>query len=232
MVMAWMLVVGLLGLALSGIWDGIYTSGQAERGRAAYEANCLACHGAELTGRSAQALVGEPFWRAWGEDSLASLDTIVRRTMPRTAPGTLDAATYTDILTYILERNGFPSGRGQLTPAHVPGIRIVGRDGPMPVPNFSLVRVVGCLREQPAGAWMLERATEPIRTRTPVPSEGVDRDDAATRPLGAGAFGLMNAERATVGHGGEKVEVKGLLIRGPLNRINFSTLQSLAPTCE
>ena len=33
------------------------------------------------------------------------------------------------------------------------------------------------------------------------------------------------------GHGGKRVEVKGLLMRGTPNKVNFSSLQVLAPSC-
>lgn len=230
--MVWVFAIGLLAAALSSVWDGVYTADQAKRGRTAYEANCLACHGVELTGGRARSLVSDTFWRSWGEDSLASLDSVVRETMPRTAPGTLDESTYTDIVAYLLERNGYPAGTRELTRELVAGIRVTGKDGPMPVPNFSLVRVVGCLREPTAGKWVLERATDPVRTRTPRPSEGREKDEAEASVLGNGVYGLMDTYAATDGHRGEKVEVKGLLMRGSPDRLNFSSLQSLAAGCE
>ena len=38
--------------------DGVYTTGQAARGRERYEASCQRCHGADLTGGAGRSLTG------------------------------------------------------------------------------------------------------------------------------------------------------------------------------
>ena len=43
------------------VWDGVYSSDQADRGQKVYEATCARCHGADLTGGRARPLVGESF---------------------------------------------------------------------------------------------------------------------------------------------------------------------------
>ena len=52
----------------------IFTSGQAEAGRAAYQSNCSSCHLPGLGGRNeAPQLAGGNFIRAWGARTPAAL---------------------------------------------------------------------------------------------------------------------------------------------------------------
>jgi len=220
-----------LMLALSTVWDGVYTTEQATRGNTAYDANCGMCHRADLGGGQGRALVGRKFFDSWGEDTLDSLFAVIRERMPENRPGSLDESTYLDILAYILQRNEYPAGTTPLTVASVPSIQVVGKDGPAPVPNFALVRVVGCLEEKSPGAWRLVRAADPARTRDPAPSKGIEHERSMAANPGAQAFELMDAYDAPNGHAGKRVEVKGLLMRGTPDKINFSSILVLASSC-
>ena len=220
-----------LVVALSTVWDGVYTAEQATRGQAAYETSCKVCHRADLGGGQARPLTGPKFWESWGEDVLSSLFSVIRERMPESSPGSLSDATYADILAYILQRNDYPAGSQLLTAESVKTIQVVGREGPKPVPNFALVRVVGCLEQPKPGVWQLSRSSEPARTRDPAPSKGDERERALAAPLADHVFELMDAYDEPAGHAGEKVEVKGLLMRGMPDRVNFSSLQTLEPAC-
>ena len=56
------------------VWDGVYTDAQAERGRAAYQQSCAACHREDLRGDStAPSLVGESFTFLWGDMEVGEL---------------------------------------------------------------------------------------------------------------------------------------------------------------
>ena len=58
------------------VWDGVYTAGQAARGKAVYDSHCAACHGSDLSGSSeARPLAGERFMQDWREDNVNSLFT-------------------------------------------------------------------------------------------------------------------------------------------------------------
>ena len=46
----------------------------------------------------------------WREDSLHSLFTTMSTLMPRNDPGILSDGEYLDILAYVLQSNGFPTG--------------------------------------------------------------------------------------------------------------------------
>jgi S-disulfanyl-L-cysteine oxidoreductase SoxD len=226
-----MLPAAALLVALTSVWDGVYTSEQASRGNSAYNASCAVCHRADLGGGQARALAGAKFFESWGEDTLDSLFAVIRERMPASQPGSLDEATYLDILAYILQRNEYPSGAAALTAETVKSIQVVGKNGPAPVPNFSLVRLVGCLEEQPPGRWRLTRSSEPARTRDPAPSKGTERDRALATAQGDHTFELMDAYEQPNGHSGQRVEVKGLLMRGTPNKVNFSSLQVLSASC-
>ena len=219
-------------VALSSVWDGVYTTEQAARGNTAYNTHCAVCHRPDLGGAEGRRLFGKPFFDSWGEDTLDSLFAVIRERMPASRPGSLDEATYLDILAYILQRNEYPAGAAALTVDTVKTVQVVGKNGPQPVPNFALVRVVGCLEDVGGGLWRLVSSSEPARTRDPAPSRGTELDRSRATPAGAQSFNLMDAYDAPNGHAGHRVEVKGLLMRGTPSRINFSSLQVLAEACE
>ena len=153
------------------VWDGVYTAAQATRGGAVYATECSGCHRDGLPERAAPAADGGRFMEAWGEDSLKSLFTVIKTTMPQSAPGSLSDTAYTDIVAYILKENAFPAGAEELTPGALDTVRVQAKGGPEAVPNFALVRVVGCLTRAADKSWMLSRATEPVRTRDPNAAE-------------------------------------------------------------
>jgi S-disulfanyl-L-cysteine oxidoreductase SoxD len=103
---------------LKKVWDGVFTSEQAARGKAGYEGVCARCHGVPLTGGGADEgppLKGSGFLSHWHNDTLASLYTKIRDTMPRTTPGTISDEVKIEILAYLLQQNGFPAGAAELT---------------------------------------------------------------------------------------------------------------------
>jgi len=225
---------GRTGRATISVWEGVYSPAQAARGRQAYEKSCANCHRSDLRGANGRALVGTRFWQDWGEDTLNSLYVAIRSTMPRGEAGSLADERYADIVAYILQANEYPAGSSDLAPESVAAVRVIGKDGPGPVPNFALVTVVGCLAAQPNGAWTLTQATEPTRTRNPDPSKNEERDRSAALPAGALTFGLMDVYSGGEGHDGHRMEVKGLLIRGTrgaLDRVNTTGMQMLAAQC-
>src|SRR5262245_42430539 len=99
------------------IWDGVYTAEQAARGKPRFEASCSRCHNVELVGSErGPALKGNAFWNKYENDSLASLFTLIRDTMPRDGgAGVVKDEVKVDILAYIMSRNDIPPGRDELT---------------------------------------------------------------------------------------------------------------------
>lgn len=97
------------------VWDGVYTDAQAERGGAAYQQACVGCHRDDLRGdNTAPSLVGESFTFLWGDMEVAELSARIQKVMPPERPGSLPAQTYIDIVTFILQKNGFPAGGAEL----------------------------------------------------------------------------------------------------------------------
>jgi quinohemoprotein ethanol dehydrogenase len=81
-------------------------SEQVERGRADYRASCALCHGQDLLGHDrAPALIGSTFDARWAQQDALALFARIKATMPQTAPGSLDDATYTAIVAYLLAAN-------------------------------------------------------------------------------------------------------------------------------
>lgn len=217
---------------LKNIWVGVYTDAQAARGEGIYSAQCSRCHRDDLSGESG-ALIGSRFMRDWSEDSLSSFYKTLRQTMPPNAPDSLSESDYLAIVAYVLQQNRFPSGAKELTADAVPSIRVEGKDGPAPVPDFSLVEVVGCLSRKEDGSWMLTNASEPVKTRDPNDSPAAALPGLKAKPGGTHTFTLMDFSGLPAKPVKDrKAEVKGFLIRKPGDdRINPSSVLMLGSAC-
>jgi hypothetical protein len=219
--------------AKKSVWDGVFTSAQAVRGKAVYQEMCAECH---ETGEG-PILYGSGFMRRWFEESLGDVFTKMRTQMPLNGPGTLPAMAYVDVLTFVLQQSGFPSGTEELTgdPALLSSIAILEKGGPGgPVPNFSLVQVVGCLTRGADKAWVVAKSSEPTRAADSGDSSPDELKASAAVSLGTGAFRLLDypslGRETRLGH---KVQAKGFLIRQPNreDRLNPTALQTLAENC-
>src|SRR5690348_8643571 len=109
---------GVLGTTVLAQTPGPFTAAQADAGRAAYAANCISCHQANLAGEGdALPLAGKTFIAAWRNRSTADLYNTIRTSMPYGNPGSLDAATYANLVAFILQANGATPGSTAFTPA-------------------------------------------------------------------------------------------------------------------
>lgn len=98
--------------------QGIYTEAQASRGQSAYMANCASCHANDLRGNSnSPGLIGVGFLFLWEGRPLAELFEKMRSEMPTDRPGSLATEVYLELLAFILQKNGYPAGAGDLTEA-------------------------------------------------------------------------------------------------------------------
>jgi alcohol dehydrogenase (cytochrome c) len=106
----------ILTVAGQGQAPGVtaFTAEQAAAGRAAYDTNCVGCHGAGLQGPPA--LAGAAVVNGWGSRTTRDLLTAVQ-SMPPEAPGGLTEATYLAIAAFILQANGGTPGPQALTTA-------------------------------------------------------------------------------------------------------------------
>jgi len=123
--------VALAAQGVAGtVWSTVYSPDQAARGKVVYEAKCVVCHGATLTGGdSAPPLAGAKFLNNWNSTSAGDLFERIQTTMPVTAPGTLSGAQVAAVEAYILQTNHFPAGDKPLPPvaAALAGIKITAQ---------------------------------------------------------------------------------------------------------
>jgi cytochrome c5 len=217
------------------VWDGVFTAGQAARGKAIFSTACAACHGADLSGVNRPPLKGEVFLNRWMEGGLDALFAHVESMPPNGAH--LGASAYVDVLAFLLEANGFPAGAGELNADAIRNIQVQGKTGPAPVPNFALVDVVGCLARGSNNRWLLTNGSEPVRTRNPTQPTPQEIAIAASKPPGSRTFQLLdvayfNAAFHPEEHVGHRVTAKGFLIRSETDaRINVTWVQTLARDC-
>jgi mono/diheme cytochrome c family protein len=214
------------------VWQGVYSEAQAARGQTEYATHCASCHRDDLSGYN-NILKGRRFMEKYRETTLDLLFDKTRTTMPRGAPATLSDTSYLDIVAHMLKANEFPSGTQELRLEDLQRVRLIGKDGPEQVPDFALVRVIGCLAASPSdGAWMLIGAADPVRTGNPQPVPG-ERKAAEEALRGERTYRLLVSAAYTpeplVGH---RVEVRGFLIRRPAEtRLNITSLETLEPAC-
>jgi len=220
------------------IWNGVFSAEQAERGKGQFETNCGSCHGSKANSdRSGPALWGDRFMKAWEFNGLNQLVSKVFDTMPQGYPSNVQESVKLDIISYLLQENGFPAGSAPLS-ADLDQLREVqivrkGVEGARAVSNFSLVQVVGCLSQGANNAWMITHTADPVATTSPDPSSAETLKAAGEKPLGAATFQLVNAARLhPETHTGQKIEAKGLLYRAPNDdRISVSSMQVIAAGC-
>lgn len=99
------------------VWDGVFTTEQAARGRQSYRQECEVCHLERLRGDGyAPALAGPDFWIRWTTLTVGDVFNAMTMTMPPDAPGSLSGQVYVDIVAYVLERNRTPVGDVELQP--------------------------------------------------------------------------------------------------------------------
>ena len=92
--------------AAATIWEGVYTTEQADRGQQIALANCFECH-------SASEWRGPGFLRLWEGRRLGDLYVRIFRTMPQNDPGRLTVEECADIVAYMLSLQDVPTGDGQ-----------------------------------------------------------------------------------------------------------------------
>ena len=93
-----------------------FTEQQAAQGKAAYEHNCMDCHGTTMdNGEFGGApLRGAYFKNKWGSGSVANLYAYTKAKMPPDRPGALSDKVYADLIAHILTANGYEAGAREL----------------------------------------------------------------------------------------------------------------------
>jgi S-disulfanyl-L-cysteine oxidoreductase SoxD len=101
------------------VWDGVYSTAQAQRGAKLFADQCSTCHGVEMKGGPGiPGLVGPEFQFSWNKKPVGGVFDYVKMFMPPGQAGTLSDAQYADIVAAILQGNGFPSTESTELPAN------------------------------------------------------------------------------------------------------------------
>jgi mono/diheme cytochrome c family protein len=88
---------------------GVFTIDQANRGKNVFLGSCKSCHAPESH-------VGANFQRLWVGKPLLALFKYVSEGMPENDPGSLGAEANADVVAYLLQLNGMPTGTNELAP--------------------------------------------------------------------------------------------------------------------
>ena len=235
------------------VWSGVYTTAQAARGKSEYVRACSRCHASDLDGVHDANLLGDfapryslrgsDFMERWREDTAQSLYTLIVSGMPprndqQAMPAPLNESAYLDVVAYLLDVNGFPSGNTELRVPELRHIRIQEKDGPKPLPSFSMVQTVGCLTQFKPGVWQLSSATEPVRIRELAPPSDEELRDAGAEPPGVREFDLQNMgyigrDFSPAAYEGHRMEARGILIwQPPSARIDIRSFVEVSPDCD
>jgi mono/diheme cytochrome c family protein len=215
------------------IWAGVYTEGQAERGRLVVQNHCSECHHEDLSGGEGPALMGPTFMVKWETHSLERLFNKIRDTMPSVGSSEVTEREKLDAVAFILQQNGFPAGSSELTDAAgaLGSLTLVPKGGPAPPRAGALVRAIGCLTETGAGQWVLTQSTEPQVT-TLGPLTTAEKQSIAEAALGSETIQLLSVFPSPTALKGHKALAKGLFIKTASDvRINVMSLESIAAEC-
>jgi cytochrome c len=101
--------------ATTTVWSGVYTVADAQRGKIAYAKTCERCHGANLKGSDAvPPIVGKPFFDRWHDLRLFDAFAYIQSAMPDDFRTFVPADEARDVLAFLLQQNGIPSGKQPL----------------------------------------------------------------------------------------------------------------------
>ena len=96
-----------------------FTAEQSARGKVAYDASCVSCHGPDLISANyGPPLAGPYFDGKWIGQTVGALYTHTHDRMPPSQPASLPDETYADLVAYMLQVNGLATGDAEL-PADV-----------------------------------------------------------------------------------------------------------------
>lgn len=105
------------GIASKTVWDGLYSSAQANRGQTLYDKKCASCHMPDLSGggdEAAAVLRGADFFAQWNNKSVGDIFKTIGEGMPKDAPGSLSGSEVADVVAFLLKKNLIPAGDKEL----------------------------------------------------------------------------------------------------------------------
>lgn len=104
----------LLAAPACAATPAIYTAAQATAGAKVFSQNCAMCHGAAMQGEAGPTLLGQSFASAANNYTVGAIFGEIAEQMPAGAPGSLTHDQYTQVMAYILNKNGYPAGPTKL----------------------------------------------------------------------------------------------------------------------
>jgi hypothetical protein len=215
------------------IWQGVFSEAQKNHGKEVYNTRCAGCHTEDLTGGEGPALIGGAFARNWSGHHVDRLFRKIQSNMPAEEPHSVSDADKLATMTYILWMNGFPTGPKALEPdmEAMSRMMILGKNGLAPPMTGAMVKVIGCLTKDAAGAYRLTNGQDAMVATLDDPGPN-EKKEALASPAGPHTFRLVDVfpkPDALIGH---KMMAKGLIIRADKDdQVNVLSLESLAPSC-
>ena len=214
------------------IWEGVYSQDQAAAG-AELMGQCRGCHGGDFSGGQAPALRGSKWLDYWREDTLDSMYSLIKESMPPRAGSAMSESQALSVVAYILQANDLPAGDSALSTSELPSIHIEGRNGPEPLPTYAVVQVVGCTAKGDGDSWNIDRTTTPVRARNGGRASDIEMKAATAKTLGSLTYPLQNLAMAGITSSsmqeGHKVLVKGVLL--PDGHLGVNSLQEVSSSC-
>jgi S-disulfanyl-L-cysteine oxidoreductase SoxD len=212
------------------VWDGVFTTAQAERGRDLYLDHCADCHGPALEGGEEKALKGERFWTDWQETTVDYLLGRISKNMPYSEDGLLAGSlgmpAYVDVVAHLLRTNDFPAGPDELTAASSVGVQVIKKTGPSELPAHAFAHVVGCLARGPGADWTLTQGSRPVRIL-----DGRPPDEKT--PLGDRGYTLKFVTTALDSFIGHRMSVSAALMgEGGREGLNVRRITSIGARCQ
>jgi mono/diheme cytochrome c family protein len=97
------------------VLEGVFNEEQLKRGTQTFVDNCSVCHGQDLSGGEiAPGLFGPNFMANWNGLTVGDLFERIRISMPPDNPDKMTRQQDIDIVSAILNANGFPMGKAEL----------------------------------------------------------------------------------------------------------------------
>ena len=102
-----------------GPLPALFTAREAGQGRIVFEQQCAGCHGDNLRGKIGPAIIGPSLGSVADHTTVSIMFNVIAAEMPAGAPASLSHQDYTEVMAYLLQRNGYPAGAHPLSYAAV-----------------------------------------------------------------------------------------------------------------
>lgn len=108
------------GASRSSVW---FSAAQAVNGQRLEALECAGCHGLRLEGRYGPPLAGVRFLERWRGRTALEMERIIADRMPLGGTQHPSQTERLELIAFVLQSNGFPSGEQELRPESLEKIR-------------------------------------------------------------------------------------------------------------